>query len=284
MEGIIKGRVFMVTSAKDLMPIVFDSGMTDWISDTSSADSEYKTVRRTYFQENGGARCDFCGYRGKPDDGSMEIIPLDGNCSNYDMKNLKAVCAHCRPCFNLKWAGETFDGVLAWMPEFEQYEISHFVRLRDFLNSMNDKQKGGSLGRRGAMADMNEMKNAVDILFEQMKGRHEYAARIIRTSSAMEAGEVIENMKKSIENYGDAGKLFAKGMAAGIGRNGEVYNAVGANSVKNQSNPYEQALKNMKNIFSDIRFIPLRPVFTHCKMDAQITTAFRWAKDRMRRS
>lgn len=69
--------------------------------------------------------CQFCGFHSKK---YQDIHQIDHNIDNVEINNLATVCIFCHQCFDLEKTAQMRSGVLVWLPEIEQAQLSHIAR------------------------------------------------------------------------------------------------------------------------------------------------------------
>lgn len=69
--------------------------------------------------------CRFCGFRSMK---YQEIHFLNTNPEDVQPDNLVTSCIFCHQCFDLEKASQMNSGVLVWLPEIGQAELSHLAR------------------------------------------------------------------------------------------------------------------------------------------------------------
>lgn len=69
--------------------------------------------------------CRYCGFRAER---FQQVVHTDHDKKNWDDDNLVTACIFCHQCFVLEDVGPMESGFLVWMPELEQYQISHLAR------------------------------------------------------------------------------------------------------------------------------------------------------------
>lgn len=88
--------------------------------------------------------CRFCGFQSQK---YQEVHHVNGNPEDARMDNLVTACIFCQQCFDLEKASSMNSGVLIWMPEIEQAELSHIARsiyvARISQGSMADAARSG---------------------------------------------------------------------------------------------------------------------------------------------
>lgn len=75
--------------------------------------------------ERDGHTCRFCGFRSMK---YQDVHVVNGNLEDLRQDNLVTSCIFCQQCFDLEKASQMNSGVLIWMPEIEQAELSHIAR------------------------------------------------------------------------------------------------------------------------------------------------------------
>ncbi len=69
--------------------------------------------------------CRFCGFRSQK---YQEIHCLNGKTDDLRLDNLVTACIFCQQCFDLEKASQMNSGVLVWLPEITQADLSHIAR------------------------------------------------------------------------------------------------------------------------------------------------------------
>lgn len=69
--------------------------------------------------------CRFCGFRSLK---YQEIHFLNSNPEDVRPDNLATACIFCHQCFDLEKTSQMNSGVLVWLPEIGQAELSHLAR------------------------------------------------------------------------------------------------------------------------------------------------------------
>ncbi|PZQ49135.1 MAG: type IV secretion protein DotN [Micavibrio aeruginosavorus] len=69
--------------------------------------------------------CRFCGFQSQK---YQEVHCLNANPEDVRPDNLVTACIFCQQCFDLEKASAMNSGVLVWLPEIEQAELSHVAR------------------------------------------------------------------------------------------------------------------------------------------------------------
>ncbi|NQZ13749.1 MAG: HNH endonuclease [Alphaproteobacteria bacterium] len=69
--------------------------------------------------------CQFCGFHSKK---YQDVHQIDHDPSNVKMDNLVTSCIFCHQCFDLEKTAQMRSGVLVWLPEIEQTQLSHIAR------------------------------------------------------------------------------------------------------------------------------------------------------------
>jgi len=88
--------------------------------------------------------CRFCGFQSQK---YQEVHPVNGNPEDVRPDNLVTACIFCQQCFDLEKTSSMNSGVLIWMPEIAQAELSHIARsiyvARISQGSMADAARAG---------------------------------------------------------------------------------------------------------------------------------------------
>jgi intracellular multiplication protein IcmJ len=72
-----------------------------------------------------GHTCQFCGFKSEK---YQDVLVVDGDPTNTQMKNLMTACIFCHQCFDLDKVAQMRSGVLIWLPEIEQTDLHHIAR------------------------------------------------------------------------------------------------------------------------------------------------------------
>ncbi|MEM6811372.1 MAG: type IVB secretion system protein IcmJDotN [Pseudomonadota bacterium] len=91
--------------------------------DNNSDDLPLELKQKILSRDNN--TCTFCGFKSEK---YQDVVALDGNHRNHKDSNLAAACIFCHQCFDLEKVAEMRSGVLIWMPELTQEQLSHFAR------------------------------------------------------------------------------------------------------------------------------------------------------------
>lgn len=96
--------------------------------------------------------CAFCGFRAEK---YQDIHFIDQNPANTKMENMTTACLYCAQCFDLEKTAAMKSGVLVWLPEVAQADLSHLARAiyvaRISQGSMAETARGALemlMGRR----------------------------------------------------------------------------------------------------------------------------------------
>lgn len=85
----------------------------------SLADARQKVLERD------NHTCAFCGFKSTK---YQEVHFLNGNSEDFRLDNMASACIFCQQCFDLEKTSQMNSGVLIWMPELQQHELSHIAR------------------------------------------------------------------------------------------------------------------------------------------------------------
>jgi len=69
--------------------------------------------------------CQCCGFKSLK---YQDIHFINGNPHDVKLDNLATVCIFCQQCFDLEKTSQMNSGVLVWLPEIGQAELSHIAR------------------------------------------------------------------------------------------------------------------------------------------------------------
>ncbi len=69
--------------------------------------------------------CAFCGFKAQK---YQDIHFIDSNPANTRLDNMQTACMYCMQCFDLEKTAVMKSGVLVWLPEISQADLSHVAR------------------------------------------------------------------------------------------------------------------------------------------------------------
>lgn len=97
------------------------------IGDAQSSNSPLKLdpALRQKVHDRDDDTCRCCGFRASK---YQEILYINGNFNDRQIDNLATVCFFCQQAFYLDLAASMRSGVLIWLPEISQAELSHLMR------------------------------------------------------------------------------------------------------------------------------------------------------------
>lgn len=88
------------------------------------AANQLQEIRSRIFERD-RYTCRFCGFQSQK---YQDVHFLNSNTEDLRSDNLATACIFCHQCFDLEKASQMNSGVLVWMPEIEQAELSHIAR------------------------------------------------------------------------------------------------------------------------------------------------------------
>jgi len=88
-------------------------------------DAQNLAALRQKILERDDNTCRFCGFQSSK---YQEVHFLNGNQDDQRPDNMAAACIFCQQCFDLEKASQMNSGVLVWLPELQQHELSHLAR------------------------------------------------------------------------------------------------------------------------------------------------------------
>ncbi|MGB4057389.1 MAG: type IV secretion protein DotN [Alphaproteobacteria bacterium] len=91
----------------------------------SPSDKKISPELKTRILERDSYGCRYCGFTARK---YQEINFLNGNKRDLNEKNLVTACIFCQQCFLLDEVNVMRSGVLLWLPEIEQAQLSHMAR------------------------------------------------------------------------------------------------------------------------------------------------------------
>ena len=182
-------------ASNKLLPLVLSAKAVAWRvqdANSESADSEFRTVRPRVLERDGNA-CRFCGFKDKGT--YIQVHHRDDDHHNNKMENLVTACMHCHACFHIGLWGTKKEAVIVYLPEIEQWQVSHLCRsimvAKDFPAKL--EQAGGATPDK--LASAKRMANAADALMGRLlTERTKLAEDIILTSDPQDLANVLLQM------------------------------------------------------------------------------------------
>ena len=108
-------------SAGIILGIARAPGNAASLSGTGGVDPE---LRLKVFERDHHT-CAFCGFTAQK---YQDIHFIDQNPGNTRMDNMQTACMYCAQCFDLEKTAAMKSGVLVWLPEIPQADLSHIAR------------------------------------------------------------------------------------------------------------------------------------------------------------
>ena len=104
-----------------ILGIARSPGNASSLSGTGGVDPE---LRLKVFERDHHT-CAFCGFTAQK---YQDIHFIDQNPANTRMDNMQTACMYCAQCFDLEKTASMKSGVLVWLPEISQADLSHLAR------------------------------------------------------------------------------------------------------------------------------------------------------------
>lgn len=111
----------MVKQSDIILGIARTPGNAVSPSGTATLDAE---LRLKVFERDQHT-CTFCGFQAQK---YQDIHFVDQNPANIKMDNMRTACMYCAQCFDLEKTASMKSGVLVWLPEISQEDLSHLAR------------------------------------------------------------------------------------------------------------------------------------------------------------
>lgn len=108
-----------------LLPITL--GIVRAAGNAISSDKPAQVVAeaRQKILERDNHTCRFCGFKSTK---YQEVHFINGNPDDLRPDNMATGCIFCQQCFDLEKTSQMNSGVLVWLPELQQHELSHIAR------------------------------------------------------------------------------------------------------------------------------------------------------------
>jgi intracellular multiplication protein IcmJ len=110
-----------LTSQEIILGIARNPGNAISYSATGGIDPE---LRLKVFERDQHT-CTFCGFQAQK---YQDIRFIDNNSANTRLDNMQTACMYCAQCFDLEKTASMKSGVLIWLPEISQADLSHIAR------------------------------------------------------------------------------------------------------------------------------------------------------------
>lgn len=165
-------------------------------ANAESADAEFKQVRPRILERDKDA-CRFCGFRDKGD--YIQVHHKDDDHSNNRPDNLVTACIHCHAVHHVGLWGTWKEAVLIYLPEIEQWQLSHLCRSI-LIAQHFPKKLQSSLNPVGAdkIQAANRMKNAASVVMGKLRERERMAEDVIGTSDPRVLGNVMPHLPEPL--------------------------------------------------------------------------------------
>lgn len=108
-----------------LLPITLGIVRTPGNAQTAEKAALQLQEMRPRILERDDHTCRFCGFKSMK---YQEVHFLNSNIEDVRADNLATACIFCHQCFDLEKASAMNSGVLVWLPEIGQAELSHLAR------------------------------------------------------------------------------------------------------------------------------------------------------------
>ncbi len=151
--------------------------------DAKEKDMEFKKIREQALARDKNS-CQYCGFTCSK---YQEIHHLNDDHSDNRLENLITTCPFCHMCFHIGLAGQYGEGRLIFLPEIEQKDLNHLVRIMVFAEYMaND----GSVDKAKQASS-----KAADAISKSIRAkfleREAAAERLIGTSDPSELANIL---------------------------------------------------------------------------------------------
>lgn len=181
-------------------------------------EKEFEAVKRKVWERDSNT-CRACGFQMKKGGFYRQVHHLNDDHGDNRPDNLVVLCMHCHASFHVGFWGSRDEAVLVYLPELEQWQVSHLCRLllvtRRFAqtsealaiqagagNSINRTsyqaraggQASGSNDAEGRSKAARQVNDVVETLFSKVRAREVDAREILKTSDPAELGNALTQL------------------------------------------------------------------------------------------
>ena len=158
-------------------------------ANAESADAEFQHVRPKVLARDDHA-CRFCGFRDKGT--YIQVHHRDDDHSNNRMDNLVTACIHCHAVHHIGLWGVWDEAVLIYLPEIEQWQLSHILRSLLVAEHFPAKLASAQVPvGADKLEAANRIRNAARVTMGKLLERTKMAEDILGTSSPRVLGNVM---------------------------------------------------------------------------------------------
>jgi len=185
-------------SANKLLPLVLSAKSTltrMHDAEAESADSDFRSVRPSVLRRDQDA-CRFCGFADKGL--YIQVHHLDDDHHNNKPENLVTACVHCHACFHIGLWGSRGEASIVYLPELEQWQLSHVCRALLVAKHYPSKLAQNREVDPARKAAAQKMHDAAKAMMARMEARGEQAEQLIGTSSAQDLANVLHNLPPEV--------------------------------------------------------------------------------------
>ena len=182
-------------NVQKLLPLVLSAKATAWrVQDenSESADSEFRVVRPKVLERDDNT-CRFCGFKDKGT--YIQVHHRDDDHHNNRMDNLVTACMHCHACFHIGLWGMKGEATIVYLPEIEQWELSHMCRsimVAEHFPVKLQQMRGEVPPDRVAAA--RRIADAARGLMGRLEARAEQAQDILMTSDPQDLANILHQL------------------------------------------------------------------------------------------
>jgi intracellular multiplication protein IcmJ len=178
-------------------------------------EKEFEAVKRKVHERDNNTCC-ACGFQMKTGGFYRQVHHLNDDHGDNRPDNLVVLCMHCHASFHVGFWGSRDEATLVYLPEIEQWQLSHLCRLllvtRRFLASAEGMAvqagAGNNIGRsyqgrtgQGAPTDAlgrakaaRQVNDTVESLFSKIRAREVDAKEILKTCDPAELGNALTQL------------------------------------------------------------------------------------------
>jgi hypothetical protein len=144
----------------ELLPLRLFCQSGNWQSFFERTKSKnYQKIKEIILSRDQDA-CRYCGYHSKKND----LVNLDHNYSHNTQENIVLACKICVQVllFDGHGLSETFSGKMIYLPEIQQVDLNHFLRV---LYATKTRQPSFQSRLSDVLINLDERKDQVEALF-----------------------------------------------------------------------------------------------------------------------
>jgi intracellular multiplication protein IcmJ len=106
-------------------PITLGVTRPNWSAKTNRAFGKISPEAAESVFERDNHTCQCCGFRAEK---HQQILHKNGDTRDFSDNNVLTACIFCHQCFDLSVVDAMQSGMLVWLPEVPQHDLSHLMR------------------------------------------------------------------------------------------------------------------------------------------------------------